>query len=63
MISQLSNKVIVVTGGSGGIGSAIVKKLSNCGAAIVSAYHQNPVNENANKNIFCIKVNLIKPEE
>ena len=61
MICQLGNKIIVVTGGSGGIGSAIVKKLSNCGAAIVSAYHQNPVNENADKNIFCIKVNLIKP--
>ena len=63
MTSELSEKVIIVTGGSGGIGSAIVKELSNYGATIISVYHQNPINENPDKNIFCIQANLIEPDE
>ena len=36
----LKNKVVIVTGGSGGIGSAIVNKLSLYEAKALSVYHQ-----------------------
>jgi len=60
---DLKDKVIIVTGGSGGIGSAIINELSNSGATIVSVYHQNPVNEKPAINIFYMQTNLLEPEE
>jgi NAD(P)-dependent dehydrogenase (short-subunit alcohol dehydrogenase family) len=38
---KLKNKVIVVTGGSGGIGNSIVKKFASCDANVVAVYNQN----------------------
>ena len=38
---ELAGKVALVTGGSGGIGSAIVRALSTRGATLMIAYHQN----------------------
>ena len=56
---SLKNKVVIVTGGSGGIGRAIVNKLSYCGAKVVSVYNKNHPDEQSNENIVCIKANLI----
>ena len=36
-MSDLKNKKILVTGASGGIGNAIVKRLSECGAIILAS--------------------------
>ena len=40
-MSLLSNKILVVTGGAGGIGSAISKKLAAEGASVVITYNSN----------------------
>ena len=40
-MSLLSNKIVVVTGGAGGIGSAISKKLAAEGATVVITYNSN----------------------
>ena len=60
---SIQNKVVIVTGGSGGIGSAIVNKLSNCGANIVSTYCQNLPIESSYANVFWIQANLTKSED
>ncbi|MGB5289678.1 MAG: SDR family NAD(P)-dependent oxidoreductase [Ignavibacteriaceae bacterium] len=60
---SLKNKVVIVTGGSGGIGSAIVNKLSNCGANVVSTYCQNLPIESSYANVFWIQANLTKSED
>ena len=39
--SGLSDGVAIVTGGSGGIGRAIVQVLADCGMQVVMTYHQN----------------------
>ena len=36
-MSDLSNKNIIVTGASGGIGNSIVKRLHECGANILAS--------------------------
>src|SRR6516162_8534737 len=46
-MSDLSNKVVVITGGAGGIGSAICKKLTAEGASVIITYNSNE--EKANK--------------
>ena len=38
---QLKNKIAIVTGGAGGIGSAICKKLADEGATIIITYNSN----------------------
>ena len=60
---SMKNKVVIVTGGSGGIGSAIVNKLSKCGARIVSVYNKNHPDDDSNENIVCLKADLTKSEE
>ena len=60
---SLKNKVLIVTGGSGGIGSAIIKKLSQHGARIISIYNQNPPAGNSDKNIFWRQADLTKSED
>ena len=40
-MTELKNKVIVVTGGAGGIGAAICKKLADEGAAVIITYNSN----------------------
>ena len=55
---SLQNRVIIVTGGSGGIGSAIVKNLSSCGASVVSIFCANHPEDQTNENIVCLKANL-----
>ena len=41
MIKSLENKVALVTGGAGGIGSAICKKLAEQGASVIITYNSN----------------------
>jgi 3-oxoacyl-[acyl-carrier protein] reductase len=41
MIKPLQNKVALVTGGAGGIGSAICKKLAEEGASVIITYNSN----------------------
>jgi short-subunit dehydrogenase len=60
---SLKNKVILITGGSGGIGSAIVNKLSSSCANIVSVYHKKLPADQANENVFWIKADLTIPNE
>ena len=40
-MSMLNNKVAVVTGGAGGIGSGICKRLADADATIVITYNNN----------------------
>ena len=59
----LKNKVVIITGGSGGIGSAIVNKLSNYGASVVSVYNRNHPDDQSDENIIHVKANLTKSED
>ena len=49
---SLKNKVVIVTGGSGGIGNAIVNKLSDCGANVISVYCRNLPTDHPNENLI-----------
>jgi len=60
---SLKNKVIVVTGGSGGIGSAIVSKLSNNAANVISVFCNHCPFEHSKENVICIRADLTKLEE
>ena len=59
----LKNKVVIITGGSGGIGSAIVNKISYYGASVVSVYNKNHPDDQSDENIFHVKANLTKSED
>jgi short-subunit dehydrogenase len=59
----LKNKVIVVTGGSGGIGSAIVNKLASNHAKVCATYHRNITANYYDKNICWFQVDITKTEE
>lgn len=52
MSGSLKNKVAVVTGGAGGIGSAICKKLAGEGAQIVITYNRNAEKAEALRSIL-----------
>jgi short-subunit dehydrogenase len=58
MKNQLKDKVIVVTGSSGGIGSAIVNKLASCDANIVAVYHLNLPLNFSHKNILWLQADI-----
>lgn len=60
---SLKNTVIIITGGSGGIGSATVNKLSNFGASVVSVYNKNYPYDQSDENIIHIKANLTRSED
>jgi len=40
-MNSLNNKVVIVTGGAGGIGSAICQRLAEAGASVVVTYNKN----------------------
>lgn len=60
---SLHKKVIIVTGGSGGIGNEIVNKLSKFGTSVISVYHNNLPSESSKSNSFWIKLNLEQQTE
>ena len=45
-MSLLNNKVAIVTGGAGGIGSAICKRLAEADASVIITYNKNAKNAN-----------------
>jgi len=60
---SLKNKVVIVTGGSGGIGNAIVNKLSDCGANVISVYCRNLPTGHSDEDVIWIRADLTHPEE
>ena len=60
---SLKNKVVIVTGGSGGIGSAIVNKVSNCEAKVILVYCRNLPSDHSYKNVIWIPADLTHPKE
>ena len=63
MSYSLKNKVMIVTGGSGGIGSAIVNILSDNGAKVVSVFCNHCPFEHLSENIICIRADLTQSRE
>jgi len=63
MKNQLKDKVIVVTGSSGGIGSAIVNKLASYDAKVCAVYYRNFTANYYAKNICRIQADITMPED
>jgi short-subunit dehydrogenase len=59
----LKDKLIIVAGSSGGIGSSVVKKLAGYEASIVSIYHNNFPDDQSLENINLFKADLTKTED
>ena len=55
---SIKNKVILVTGASGGIGNAIVNKLISEDSIVVAVYHQNLPPLQSYKNLFWLKADI-----
>jgi short-subunit dehydrogenase len=60
---SIKNKVVIVTGGSGGIGNAILDKLASNDAKVCAAYHRNITADYYDKNICWIQADLTKQED
>lgn len=60
---SLKNKVVIVIGGSGGIGSAIVNILASYDAKVCAAYHRNITADYYDKNICWIQADITKLED
>jgi short-subunit dehydrogenase len=60
---KLKNKVILVTGASGGIGNSIVNKLASCDANVVAVFNQNLPSESSYKNILWLRADVTNPDE
>lgn len=67
-MKRLANKVALVTGGSRGIGAAIVKKIASEGAQVAFTYSSSPekaqtVIEEIGDQAFAIKADSSRPQE
>src|SRR3989338_5521651 len=70
MASSLEDKVVLVTGGSGGIGAAVVRGFASAGCKVYLTYRSSP--EEAKKivssaakpgRVFCLSCDVRKKEE
>jgi short-subunit dehydrogenase len=55
---SIKNKVIVVTGGSSGIGNSIVNKLASCEANVVAVFNQNHPSDSSYQNILWLQADV-----
>ncbi len=62
-MKRLENKVAIVTGGSAGIGLAIVKRFLSEGAKVVTADINEPEEKSLGENASYFKVNMTQAEE
>lgn len=60
---SLENKTILIAGASGGIGGAVVRRLSNSNSNVVALYNKNHPDFQSDNNISLVKADLIKPDE
>ena len=60
---SMKNKVIIVIGGSGGIGNAIVNKLASCDANVVAVFNQNLPYYSSYKNILWLQADVTNPDD
>jgi len=60
---SFKNKVVIVTGGSGGIGNAIVNKLVSYDAKVCAVYHRNITANYYDKNICWFQADITIPED
>jgi short-subunit dehydrogenase len=63
MKNQLLNKVVLVTGGSGGIGNSILNKLASYDANVVAVYNQNLPTNSFYKNILWLQADVTNPDD
>jgi hypothetical protein len=60
---SLKDKVVIVTGGSGGIGNAIVNKLASYDAKVFAVYHRSITANYFDKNICWIQADITNAED
>jgi short-subunit dehydrogenase len=63
MKNQLLNKVILVIGASGGIGSAIVNKLSSFDVNVIAVYNKNLPTNHFPNNVFWLRADLTSSDD
>jgi short-subunit dehydrogenase len=60
---SLENKTILIAGASGGIGGAVVRRLSNSGSNVIAIYNNNHPDFPGCNNITLVKADLVKEDE
>lgn len=61
--NSIINKTILIAGASGGIGRAVVTRISNAGANLIAIYNKNHPDFQVDNNISLIKADLAKADE
>ena len=61
--NKLKNKTVLVAGASGGIGSAVVKKITSPNVNVVAAYNKTIPDFPKTRNISTVQADLSEPEE